>query len=97
MTKVYILSLSEITVGAYSSLEKAKQAADQYLNKLTDDFDAYEEVLDASDRGEPFQFNIQVVNVDQPAVTTPEEEIDQIKTIIGKIIRNENTLTIKYL
>lgn len=97
MTKVYILSVLETTIGAYSSLEKAKQAADQYLDKLADDFDAYEEALDASDRGEPFQFNIQVVNVDQPAVTTPEEEIDQTKTISGKIIRDEDTLEIKYL
>lgn len=97
MTKIYILSLLDTTLGAYSTLEKAKQAANQYLDKLADDFDAYEEVLDASDRGEPFQFNIQVVNVDQPAVTTPEEEIDQTKTISGKIIRNENTLEVKYL
>ena len=97
MTKIYILSVSETTIGAYSSLEKAKQAADQYLDKLADDFDAYEEALDASDRNDPFQFRIQIVNIDKPAVTTAEETIDQIKTIIGEIIRDENTLTIKYL
>lgn len=95
MKKIYILSLLDTTLGAYSTLEKAKQAADQYLDKLADDFDAYEEVLDASDRGEPFQFNIQVVNIDQPAVTTAEETIEQIKTIIGKI--SANTLEVKYL
>lgn len=95
MKKIYILSLLDTTLSAYSTLEKAKQAADQYLDKLADDFDAYEEVLDASDRGEPFQFNIQVINIDQPAVTTAEETIEQIKTIIGKI--SANTLEVKYL
>lgn len=97
MTKVYILSVSEITIGAYSSLEKAKQAADQCLDKLADDFDAYEEALDASDRNDPFQFHIQVIDIDKPAATTPEETTDQIKTIIGEITRDKNTLTIKYL
>lgn len=95
MTKIYILSLLDTTLGAYSTLEKAKQAADQYLDKLADNFDAYEEVLDASDRGELFQFNIQIVNIDKPAVTTAEETTEQIKTIIGKI--SANTLEVKYL
>lgn len=95
MTKIYILSLLDTTLGAYSTLEKAKQAADQYLDKLADNFDAYEEVLEASDRGGPFQFNIQIVNIDKPAVTTAEETTEQIKTIIGKI--SANTLEVKYL
>lgn len=97
MKKIYILSLLDTILGAYSTLEKAKQAADQYLDDLANDFDAHEEALDASDRGEPFQFSIQVVNVDQPAVTTAEETADQIKTLIGKIIRDKNTLEVKYL
>ena len=96
MQKIYILSVSNTIIGVYTSLDKAKQAADQYVIDLSDDFDAYEEALDASDRHEPFRFIIKIVEPNQPATTTTGDTLDQIGTIIGKMIRHGNEIEIEY-
>lgn len=96
MQKIYILSISDNIIGAYTSLEKAKQAADQYVIDLSDDFDAYEEALDASDRHEPLRFIIKIVEPNQPATTTTGDMLDQIGTIISKMIRHGNEIKIEY-
>lgn len=96
MQKIYILSVSDTIIGAYTSLDKAKQAADQYVIDMSDDFDAYEEALDASDRHEPFQFVIKIVEPDQPATQTTGDTLNQIGTIVGKMIRHGNEIEIEY-
>lgn len=92
MQKIYILSVSDTIIGAYTSLEKAKQAAEQYVVDMSDDFDTYVEALDASDRHEPFQFVIKIVEPNQPATTTTGDMLDQIGTIIDKMIHHGNKI-----
>lgn len=96
MQKIYILSASNTIIGAYTSLEKAKQAAEQYVVDMSDDFDAYEEALEASDRHEPFQFVIKIVEPDQPATQTADDTLNQIGTIVGKMIRHGDEIEIEY-
>ena len=63
---------------------------------MSDDFDAYEESLDASDRNEPFRFVIKIVEPDQPATQTTGDTLNQIGTIVGKMIRHGNEIEIEY-
>lgn len=97
MNKICVLSIADTIIGAYSDLAKTKEAINEYVDHLADDTDSYEEVLDASDRNEPFTFVIKIVQPDQHPTTSIGETLSKVGTIIGTMVRDsDDEITVKY-
>lgn len=78
MNKIYVLSIADTIIGAYTDLAKAKEAINDYVDHLADDADSYEEALDAADRNEPFTFVVKIVHSDQRPTTSIGQTLSQL-------------------
>lgn len=76
------------TVGIYSSLDKAKQAADQYLDKMSDDMDpygGYSELVVGPDKP-LISFLIKSIPVDSEPIETQWDTEHNIQGFRGTIM-----------
>lgn len=97
MNKIYVLSIADTIIGAYTDLAKAKEAINDYVDHLAADADSYEEALDAADRNEPFTFVVKIVHSDQHPTTSIGQTLNEVGTIVGTMVRDsDDEITVKY-